>query len=132
MSDTAELSSSETSTPDTITLTGERLTVDCVESVARQRAQVDLDPEALRRVRAARAVVERALASGEAVYGLNTGLGSLSRHRIPVEKIGEFAFATVADQTGSMYGRPLPTEVVRAMMLTRANGMAKAGVDEHE
>jgi len=33
----------------------------------------------------------------------------------------------VADQTLS-YGRLLPTEVVRAMMLTRANGMAKAGV----
>ena len=93
-----------------------------------QRARVELDAEALLRVRAARAVVERALASGEAVYGLNTGLGSLSRHRIPVEEIGAFAFATVADQTVGMHGRPLPTDVVRAMMLTRANGMAKAGV----
>src|SRR5579862_1102767 len=122
------LSVTETPAPRTIVLTGDDLTVDCVESVARQRARVDLDPEALRRVREARAVVERALASGAAVYGLNTGLGSLSRHRIPVEKIGDFAFATVADQTGSMYGRPLTTDVVRAMMLSRANGMAKAGV----
>src|SRR5579862_9570171 len=122
------LSSSETDKPHTITLSGDSLTVDCVESVARQHTHVDVDAEALQRVRAARAVVERALASGEAVYGLNTGLGSLSRHRIPVEDIAAFAFATVADQTGSVGGRPLPTDVVRAMMLTRANGMAKAGV----
>jgi histidine ammonia-lyase len=121
------LSSSETFVPRTITLSGDALTVDCVEAVARQGARVELDADALKRVRAARAVVERALASGEAVYGVNTGLGSLSRHRIPVEDIGAFAFATVADQTG-VYGRPLPTDVVRAMMLTRANGMAKAGV----
>src|SRR5579862_9679294 len=121
------LSSSETHVPRTITLSGDSLTVDCVESVARQRTHVDVDAEALQRVRAARAVVERALASGEAVYGLNTGLGSLSRHRIPVDEISRFSFATVADQTG-MYGRPLATDVVRAMMLTRANGMAKAGV----
>jgi histidine ammonia-lyase len=108
-------------------LSGDGLTVDCVVAVARGGRRVELDPEALRRVREARAVVERVLASGEAVYGLNTGLGSLSRHRIAMEDIGRFSFATVADQTG-IYGRPLPADVVRAMMLTRANGMAKAGV----
>jgi histidine ammonia-lyase len=110
-----------------VILSGDGLTVDDVLAVARGRSRVELDPTALLRVREARAVVERALASGEAVYGVNTGLGSLSRHRLPIEEIGRFAFATVADQTAS-YGRPLPTDVVRAMMLARANGMAKAGV----
>ena len=78
-------------------------------------------------MRAARDVVDRVLASGESVYGLNTGLGSLSRHHIPLEEIGAFSFATVADQVAS-YGRPLETDVVRAMMLSRVNGMLKAGV----
>jgi len=119
--------SSETTAIAPIVLSGDKLTVDCVVSVARAGRRVELDPEALRRVREARAVVERVLASGQAVYGLNTGLGSLSRHRIPVDEIARFSFATVADQAG-MYGRPLATDVVRAMMLTRANGMAKAGV----
>src|SRR5579862_379561 len=110
-----------------ITLSGDGLTVDAVVAVARGRRPVVLDAEALRRVREARAVVERVLASGNPVYGLNTGLGSLSRHRIPLEEIGRFSFATVADQTGG-YGQVLATDVVRAMMLSRANGMAKAGV----
>ena len=84
-------------------------------------------PTRLVRVRAARDVVDRVLASGESVYGLNTGLGSLARHHIPLEEIGAFSFATVADQVSS-YGRPLPTDVVRAMMVSRVNGMLKAGV----
>jgi histidine ammonia-lyase len=120
-------SPSETTTGEPISLSGDGLTVDDVVGVARHRRPVVLDPEALRRVREARAVVERVLARGDAVYGLNTGLGSLSRHRIPIEEIGRFSFATVADQTGG-YGRQIATDVVRAMMLTRANGMAKAGV----
>ena len=111
----------------TITLTGDGLTVDDVCAVARERAPVEIAADALRRVREARDVVDRVLASGQEVYGVNTGLGSLSRHRIPIEEIRAFAFATVADQTSS-YGRPVETDVVRAMMLTRANGMAKAGV----
>ncbi len=90
------------------------------------RASSSTPPHCVR-VRAAREVVDRVLASGESVYGLNTGLGSLSRHHIPLEEIGAFSFATVADQVSS-YGRPLATDVVRAMMVSRVNGMLKAGV----
>ena len=115
------------STNESIVLSGDGLTVDHVLAVARAGIRVGLDPEALVRVRAAREVVDRVLASGEAVYGLNTGLGSLARHRIPMADIGAFSFATVADQVSS-YGRPLATDVVRAMMASRVNGMLKAGV----
>jgi histidine ammonia-lyase len=115
------------STSETITLSGDGLTVDDVLAIARGRARVELDEAALVRVRAAREVVDRVLASGEAVYGLNTGLGSLSRHHISLDEIGAFSFATVADQVAS-YGRPLATDVVRAMIVTRVNGMLKAGV----
>src|SRR6201996_5705413 len=113
--------------PERIVLSGDGLSVDDVLAVARGRARVELDEAALVRVRAAREVVDRVLASGEAVYGLNTGLGSLARHHIPLEEIGAFSFATVADQVSS-YGRPLPTDIVRAMMVSRVNGMLKAGV----
>ncbi len=109
-----------------VELSGDGLTVDDVVAVARGRAQVRLSELALRRVREAREVLERALASGRAVYGANTGLGSFYRYRIPPEQLRRFSFATVADQACS-YGRPLPTDVVRAMMVTRANSLAKAG-----
>src|ERR1700722_4206266 len=114
-------------TNESIVLSGSGLTVDNVLAVARGMAQVALDPDALLRVRAARDVVDRVLASGEAVYGLNTGLGSLTRHKISLEEMRRFSFATVADQVSS-YGRPVATDVVRAMMVSRVNGMVKAGV----
>ncbi len=101
--------------------------MDRVLAASRGQANVELDPGALVRVRAARDVVDRVLARGEAVYGLNTGLGSLARYHIPLEEIGAFSFATVADQVSS-YGRPLASDVVRAMMVTRVNGMLRAGV----
>jgi histidine ammonia-lyase len=110
-----------------VELTGADLTVDDVVSIAREGAHVRVHEDALRRVVLARQVVERVLATGEAVYGLNTALGSLFDHRVALEDLGRFAFATVADQTAS-YGRPISTDVVRAMMGARANSMAKAGV----
>ena len=115
------------STNESIVLSGGGLTVDRVLAASRGQAKVELDPAALVRVRAARDVVDRVLARGEAVYGLNTGLGSLARYHIPLEEIGAFSFATVADQVSS-YGRPLASDVVRAMMVTRVNGMLRAGV----
>jgi histidine ammonia-lyase len=115
------------STNETIVLSGDGLSVDRLLAVARGGARVALDEGALLNVRAARDVVDRVLASGEAVYGLNTGLGSLAHHHIPLDEISAFSFATVADQV-SFYGRPLATDVVRAMIVSRVNGMLKAGV----
>jgi histidine ammonia-lyase len=118
----------ETRTSDRqVELTGEALTVEQVVAVAREGARVSVSEQALQRVREARTVVERVLARGTPVYGLNTGLGSLARHHVPLEELERFSFATVADQTGS-YGEPLERDIVRAMMAVRANGMAKAGV----
>jgi histidine ammonia-lyase len=111
----------------TVVLTGNDLTVDQVVAVARHRAPVAVSAAALRQVVRAREVVERVLARDEPVYGLNTGLGSFAQYRISQDQMRRFSFSVVADQTLS-YGRLLSTEVVRAMMLTRANGMAKAGV----
>ena len=78
-------------------------------------------------MREARDVVDAVLARGDAVYGLNTGLGSFARYRIPIEQLRRFSLETIADLSSS-YGRPLPPDVVRAMIVARANGMAKAGV----
>lgn len=113
--------------PAPIVLTGGDLSVDDVVRVSRGFAQVSVSNEALHRVWEARQVVEQAIARGTPVYGLNTGLGSLARHSVALDDLERFSFLTVAEQAAS-YSDPLPTPVVRAMMLARANGMAKAGV----
>jgi histidine ammonia-lyase len=88
---------------------------------------VAVSGSALDRVRRAREVVERVLDRGDLVYGMNTGVGSLSRYRIPFENLEQFSAKLVSRHT-THQGAEVGASIVRAMMVTRVNGMAKGGV----
>ena len=107
----------------TIVLTGAELTVADVESVALGRSGVRLDPGARRRVEEARAVIDRLVASGEVVYGVTTGFGSLASTFVPPERARELQERLLLSHAAGV-GEPLPTPVVRAMLLLRANTLA--------
>jgi histidine ammonia-lyase len=110
-----------------VELSGDDLTIEDVVRVARRGAFVEVSRAALERVRRARDVVDSVLERGDTVYGMNTGVGSLSRYRIPLENLEQFSSRLVSRHT-THQGAEVPREVVRAMMVTRANGMAKGGV----
>src|SRR5829696_6833008 len=110
-----------------VTLTGDDLTIEDVVRVARRGAVVEVSRQALDRVRRARDVVDRVLERGDLVYGMNTGVGSLSRYRIPFENLEQFSVRLVSRHT-THQGSEIGAEIVRAMMATRANGMSKGGV----
>ena len=67
----------------TVNIDGRTLTLDALRDVAEGRAKVTLDAAAAGRMREARAVVDRIVASGAAVYGVTTGFGKMSDVRIP-------------------------------------------------
>jgi len=75
---------------------------------------------------ASRAVVDRYLAEGLPAYGLTTGLGARVVERLSEDALSEFSRHTVLGRAHSV-GPPLPTDVVRAAMLVRANGLARGG-----
>ena len=104
-------------------LDGRSLTVEAVVEVARRGRSVTLDPAAAERMRATRAVVERLLAEGRTVYGVNTGFGDLADVRIEPAQTAELQRNLVRSHAGGV-GAPLPEEVVRAMLLLRANALA--------
>ena len=110
-----------------VVLTGDDLFIEEVVRVARRGARVAVSGEALGRVRRAREVVEHVLERGDPVYGMNTGVGSLSRYRVPFEHLEQFS-ATLVSRHTTHQGTEVSPEVVRAMMVTRVNGMAKGGV----
>ena len=114
-------------TTGTVTLTGDDLSIEDVVRVARRGARVEVSPAALERVRRARDVVDQVLERGDLVYGMNTGVGSLSRYRVPFESLEQFSVRLVTRHT-THQGAEVGAGVVRAMMVTRANGMAKGGV----
>jgi histidine ammonia-lyase len=104
-------------------LTGRDLTIDNVIEVARGRRAVSLAPEAADRMRASRAVIERLVAEGTTVYGVTTGFGDLADVRIEPSQTAELQRNLVRSHAAGV-GEPLPDEVVRAMLLLRANTLA--------
>jgi histidine ammonia-lyase len=104
-----------------IGLTGDDLTVADVWAVAVEGAPAALADSARERMRAARALVERA---GEHTYGINTGFGRFVDTAIPDELTEELQFRLLRSHACGV-GDPYPDEVVRAAMLLRANTLAK-------
>ncbi|MCA1587632.1 MAG: histidine ammonia-lyase [Chloroflexi bacterium] len=104
-------------------LSGRDLTIDNVIEVARGRRAVELDPEAAGRMRASRSVIERLVADGATVYGVTTGFGDLADVRIEPSQTAELQQNLVRSHAAGV-GPPLPDDVVRAMLLLRANALA--------
>jgi histidine ammonia-lyase len=104
-----------------IHLTGHDLTLDEVVRVARGGERVELAPQAVERMRERRALVERAVARGDAVYGTTTGVGVRKRFR--ADATPEFNRRLIVDHRVGQ-GPSAGEDVVRATMLRLANGLA--------
>ena len=102
-------------------LDGHSLTVEDVVRVARNPAvRVTLKPEARRALLESRRLVERAIESGQTIYGINTGFGKLANVRIPPDKLDQLQTNLLRSHAAGV-GAPLPPPVVRAVMVLRAN-----------
>ena len=110
---------------DALAIDGDSLNIKRVVDVARRRATVRLDGSARTRMQRVREIVEAKLRSGDAVYGVNTGFGKLSDVAIPPDRLAELQVNLVRSHAAGV-GPLLPEEEVRAMMLLRANVLAKA------
>ncbi|HWC78196.1 MAG TPA: histidine ammonia-lyase [Blastocatellia bacterium] len=106
-----------------VEIDGSSLTLEQTAAVA-DGAQVSLSPHALKSVERARKFVEDIVDRGEVVYGINTGFGKLSDVNIPKEKLRELQVNMVRSHSCGV-GDPLPERETRAMMLLRANVLAK-------
>jgi histidine ammonia-lyase len=107
----------------TVVLEGHSLTIDDLVRVARGGEQVELATEAVERMRAARAVVERAVERGDRVYGLTTGVGARKRVDVDATELEAFNRRLILNHLTAS-GPDAPAEVVRATMLRLANGFA--------
>jgi histidine ammonia-lyase len=107
-----------------VRLTGEDLTPADVWQVAVEGAGAELDESAREKMRAARAVVERAARSPEQTYGVNTGFGRFVTRAIPHELAEELQLRLLRSHACGV-GDPYPDEIVRAATVMRANTLAK-------
>ncbi len=108
-----------------VELDGHDLTLETIERVAASTsAPVRLSAPARERVVRARSVVDRAVESGRAVYGINTGFGRLADVAIPADRIGELQLNLIRSHACGV-GPALGREAVRAITVLRANVLAK-------
>ncbi len=104
-------------------LIGEPLSFENVVDVALGDAKVAGSSGLAERMAPARAVVDRAVASGEPVYGISTGIGDLANVRIDTGMATQLQRDLVRSHSTAV-GPPLPEEVVRAMLLLKARTFA--------
>ncbi|HEV8633072.1 MAG TPA: histidine ammonia-lyase [Chloroflexota bacterium] len=95
-----------------------------VVAVAREGERAALAPGASRRMASSRALLEAAADRSCPVYGITTGFGALADTPIPPDARAELQHALLRSHAAGM-GPPAPREVVRAMLLLRANTLAK-------
>ena len=110
--------------PDAIQLDGESLTIEAVFEAAERNAPVSLAPSAVERMQTSREPVDRLAAGDAPVYGVNTGVGLLADIRIERDELDQLQLNVVRSHASGV-GSPLARDVVRAMMLIRANVLAK-------
>jgi histidine ammonia-lyase len=104
-------------------LDGQQFSLEQVGAVARGAGGVRLAASARERMEASRRTVERIIAEGRVVYGVNTGFGKLSDISIPPQELRELQINLVRSHACGV-GPALSEAETRAMMLLRANVLA--------
>jgi histidine ammonia-lyase len=107
-----------------VVLTGKDLTLEQVYAVVFEHVRATLAKEARSGIEASRALIERCVASDAAVYGVNTGFGRMASTRISRVEICELQTNLVRSHACGI-GAPLSEAETRAMLLLRANALAK-------
>ena len=112
-----------------IVLGEQPLSLDTVIGVARAAAgsdagRVTLGSRARERMRASRAVVDRALAEGRVIYGVTTGFGDLKDRRIAPDQVRTLQLNLLRSHAAGV-GPAASREEARTMLLLRAASLAR-------
>lgn len=103
---------------------GKNLTIEDVVAVAREGAEVEILKRVTEKIEKCRRFLEDAVKEKKVVYGVTTGFGPLATVTIPTEDVKKLQSNLIRSHSAGV-GKPLPTDVTRALMLLRANTLAK-------
>lgn len=107
-----------------VLLDGETLSLEQVVAVARDGAKVRLHTSAREKVQRSREFVDRLIEENQTAYGITTGFGKFSDVVISKEDARTLQRNLIMSHATGV-GEPLPPEVVRVILLLRANALAK-------
>ena len=104
----------------TFIINGSGLTIEKLANVARYNEKVELHPDALKRIIACRAMLEKKIKAHEIMYGVNTGIGEFSEVVLNDNQLKDFQKYLIYNHAAGI-GDPAPVEYVRGAMLARIN-----------
>lgn len=107
-----------------VTINGKQLTIDQVVHTARSQELVSLADESRLQIEQASQWIQSIISQDKPVYGINTGFGIFADRPISNSDAARLSRNLILSHAVGT-GDPLPTEVVRAAMLIRANTLAK-------
>jgi len=107
-----------------IKIDGSSLSLKDVVLVSRNRKTVELDSSAVEGINNSRGFVEKILAENRVVYGITTGVGELANSLIQPKDVEKLQLNLIRSHATNV-GEPFTEDVVRAIMLLRANALAK-------
>lgn len=105
-------------------INGSNLVIKDVITVARKKKRVSLDNGAIDKIEKSRKWVEDAVSRGEIIYGITTGFGDFKNVSISPDQTEELQINILRSHATGV-GKPFSEDVVRAIMLLRANSLAK-------
>ena len=103
---------------------GEHLSLPELIAVSRFGAHVIIRESAIRAMEKSHRLVEEILSKKNPVYGINTGFGALSQHDISISDVDRLQNNLIISHAVGCSNN-LPDEVVRAMLLLRANALCR-------
>ena len=105
-----------------VSLDGHHLTLDDFVAVARFGARVELKEEARRAMQKSRDLAEKIMRENRVAYGITTGFGDFATVAVPEEMSSQLSNNLILSHCVGT-GEPYSVEVVRGMMLLRANAL---------
>lgn len=105
-----------------IVIDGHSLTIESFVAVARYGAKVSLAPEALEAMKKSRELAEKIAAEKRVAYGITTGFGDFQNVAVPEEMSNQLSTNLILSHC-TAHGDPYSEEVVRGMLLLRANAL---------
>jgi histidine ammonia-lyase len=107
-----------------VSISGEKLTIEDIVAVARKNEEVAIPREVKEKVVKCRQILEELVKEKKIVYGVTTGFGALGSLIIPPEDVKELQSNLIRSHSAGV-GESLDRDVTRALMLLRANTLAK-------
>lgn len=103
---------------------GESLSTEDVVAVARDQVEVEIPQKVKHKVQRCRQILEDLIKETKVVYGVTTGFGALGSVEVPPDRIKELQINLIRSHSAGV-GKTLDKDVTRALMLLRANTLAK-------